>query len=526
MPDAQINTGTSLDSVVGGLSGLSGQPMSTPTYRKNVAEEIKGVQSDEKQIKELGTAAPPKLDPQPEMKDYQTDPMKTFGSFGMVMAALGSALTRHPLTTALNAGAEVYQAQNKNDLNAYNDAFAKWKINAENGWKQAEWQRNQINDIYERLKGDEQAKHLELELLGKYTDDPSLKAAKETLDYDNLKITKEKNVAELKKIIDENTAKQKVLEGNVDDYIKQHPRPDGTLMTAKEIPAKDQGKIFEDTERDWAQAKKGTADIGTMSARYDAWKEKKSSIQDANDYANGAPISNIIRSRGKDGGEQLQMIKDLAEELHPGFDRNETVQDYNAANKAISAFGNGKQGDIVRSLNVAYSHINLVSDLAKALDNGDVKSINSLSQNYEEQFGSPAPTNFDAAKRILADEITKAVIGSAGALTDREGTADTVSRANSFSQTEGGLDTFKGLMRGQLSGLQRQYEQATKRKDFDRLLGDDVKDDLKKFKDKKGGKFGELKTYSPTEYKEAIANKTLQKGDRFLDSKGIEHEVQ
>src|SRR6185295_18027395 len=86
------------------------------------------------------------------------------------------------------------------------------------------------------------------------------------------------------------------------------------------------------------------------------------------------------------------------------------AQSYNASNKAQSAFATGKQGDAVRSFNVVISHLNTLDKLTDALNNRDVQALNQVSNAFKQQFGSPAPTNFNAAKAIVGDEIIKAIV--------------------------------------------------------------------------------------------------------------------
>jgi hypothetical protein len=87
-------------------------------------------------------------------------------------------------------------------------------------------------------------------------------------------------------------------------------------------------------------------------------------------------------------------------------------------------------------------------------------------QIFAEQTGKAAPTNFDAVKEILADEVVKGVIGGTGALEDRRAAAEKIKRASSPQQLNGVLNSWTELLGGQLKGLERQYEGATKRKDF------------------------------------------------------------
>jgi hypothetical protein len=158
---------------------------------------------------------------------------------------------------------------------------------------------------------------------------------------------------------------------------------------------------------------------------------------------------------------------------HPGATAEELTQfsaNYNRTNKSVSAFGTGKQGDLLRSFNVGISHLNTLGGLVGALGNGDAQAINRFGNAYSQQAGVPAPTNFDAAKAIVGDEIIKAIVGGGGALADRENAQKEINRANSPQQLMGVIQTYKDLMAGQLRGLKKQYGDNTGRQDFDTHL--------------------------------------------------------
>lgn len=148
--------------------------------------------------------------------------------------------------------------------------------------------------------------------------------------------------------------------------------------------------------------------------------------------------------------------------------------DYAARNKTLNDFTSGKSASTVRSLNVGIAHLGTLGDLASALDNGDVQVINRLSNAWKTQTGSTAPTNFAAARSIVANEVVKAVTASGGGVTDRKEAQDEISSANSPQQLQQVISTWKQLLSGQLGGLKQQYEQGTKRQDFNRFLSPDV----------------------------------------------------
>jgi enamine deaminase RidA (YjgF/YER057c/UK114 family) len=112
-------------------------------------------------------------------------------------------------------------------------------------------------------------------------------------------------------------------------------------------------------------------------------------------------------------------------------------------------------------------HLEILRQLAGALDNGDVQAVNSLRNSFEKAFGQSPPNTFDAFKSLVSDEITKGVIGGSGALADREGTAKTIAGYNSPTQITDLLDkAIVPAIKSQFESLQNQYEVGTGRTDF------------------------------------------------------------
>ena len=112
-------------------------------------------------------------------------------------------------------------------------------------------------------------------------------------------------------------------------------------------------------------------------------------------------------------------------------------------------------------------HLDTLGSTVDALKNGNVRLFNELGNQVAAATGNPAPTDFNAVKQIVGDEIVKAVIGGAGALGDREEVAKVLNAANSPAQLASVVNRYKQLMGGQLKGLRKQYEASTGRKDFD-----------------------------------------------------------
>lgn len=141
-------------------------------------------------------------------------------------------------------------------------------------------------------------------------------------------------------------------------------------------------------------------------------------------------------------------------EINPQY----SEQDYKASKTATTAFTSGKQGNTIRSFNVGLAHLDTLSQLADALQNGDIQAINKVANSFAAQTGLPAPTNFAAAKAIVGQEIVKAIVGAGGGVGEREAAGQTLALANSPAQLKGVIDTYKNLFVGQIGGLKQQWQ--------------------------------------------------------------------
>jgi hypothetical protein len=90
--------------------------------------------------KETGALQPPKYDLPKFEPPKKTDPVAAWASPAMALAAIGSLLTRTPMTTALNAAAGVMKAFKENDREAEDTAFQQWKQSTELANKQQTFQ--------------------------------------------------------------------------------------------------------------------------------------------------------------------------------------------------------------------------------------------------------------------------------------------------------------------------------------------------------------------------------------------------
>jgi hypothetical protein len=157
-------------------------------------------------------------------------------------------------------------------------------------------------------------------------------------------------------------------------------------------------------------------------------------------------------------------------ELNPDYQSNE----YGSRSKAYKDFGSGKLGQQVASFNRSFAHLDTLSKLSDALGNNDIPALNKIGNYFSSQTGQPAPNNFEGAKKIVADEIVKAIVGNGGGVGDREEAAKTINNAQSPQQLSGMIETYKELLGGQLNSLGLQYGNSTGRKDFEKFLAPEV----------------------------------------------------
>jgi len=172
----------------------------------------------------------------------------------------------------------------------------------------------------------------------------------------------------------------------------------------------------------------------------------------------GRSPSPAARSLSTPAGRQLM---ELVNQAYPNYDAKEYVTK-TAAEKAFV----GKRGDTTRSFNVLVDHLGTLQQAADALQNGDTRLFNQAGNFIGLQTGITPPSDFNAVKRIVADEITKAVLGGAAALGDRKSIDDIINAASSPQQLSSAISKFKQLAGGQLNGLEQQYSATTGKTDF------------------------------------------------------------
>ena len=145
-------------------------------------------------------------------------------------------------------------------------------------------------------------------------------------------------------------------------------------------------------------------------------------------------------------------------------------QDVAGQTSVVKDFSSGVSSRRVTALNTALNHLDTMEKLSGDLANKDVRVFNAAANALAKQLGVAAPTSFDAARQIVANEVIKAVVANGGGVKERQEAAETFARANSPQQLQGVMKTYQELLGGQLSSLSQQYERGSGRKDFNKQL--------------------------------------------------------
>lgn len=191
---------------------------------------------------------------------------------------------------------------------------------------------------------------------------------------------------------------------------------------------------------------------------------------------------------GKKGADAKAAILNRAQEISTGNGATSAQaaanvigakQDVASQTAALKDFSAGQSSKRVTANNTALNHLATLDKLAGDLSNTDTRIVNAAGNAFARATGSAAPTNFDAAKQLVAAEVMKAVTQNGGGVTERQEAANNIKLANSPDQLRGVIQTYKELLGGQLSSLGQQYETSTGRKDFDKKLSPATRELLK-----------------------------------------------
>jgi hypothetical protein len=450
-------------------------------------------------IKEL----PHQWNTQQELQKRETSLWEDFGSPGFIAAMIGSAFSARPMNSALMAGGAALNAIKQNKTDDYERAFEAWKSNSDLAIKRMNMEHQQIQDIAHLAHTSIANYQANLRGIAAKYDNQGMIALMDAGYFDKVeeiiakmpiiaekvqKATDELNIrkAGMDALKDSEEYKKGDLQKKFDMQLEtekrirdgEHPGRAGSVVSresTRRIDAWDinHPKATEDERAaahdkiisDVSSASKTVGELTPEKMKDLGWSEKAINIAAETFNATGKLPTNLGTRQfagqimGRIQERAAQMLEDKGQSAQ---DRARQWQRYSTEKTAQNRFMGGPRGDTIRSLNVVVMHLDTMERLTDALRNGDIPRFNAIAQQWAEETGKEAPTNFDAAKQIVGTEIMKALVGSgAGTGAEREEAANSFQRARSPQQLYGAIHTTQILLGGQLKGLKRQFMVST-----------------------------------------------------------------
>ena len=124
-------------------------------------------------------------------------------------------------------------------------------------------------------------------------------------------------------------------------------------------------------------------------------------------------------------------------------------------------YGTGKGGQDLLRFNTATHHLNLMAQLADALNNGNIQLFNRLGNEWVTATGGAAPTNFNDIRDAVAGELSRLYTGVGATEQEIANIESGVNNAQSPEQLEGTIQTDLQTMQGKIQAAAQQYVMGT-----------------------------------------------------------------
>lgn len=499
---ATADTGTS--DVMGAVKGGGGATSELFQQRGKVIDQIGAQTADMKQhtealttdidkatakaadiTKNSGVLTPPKLEAAPQPKP--TDLMTQFGSPAMFLAALGSRMTRTPLTSSLNASAAVLNAYKAKDYAKAQQEYETWKTNTDNAMKLHTFQMEAYREALAGADRDQNAAVAKYKAYASaFQDDTALRMvqiggidaairdvrAKEEMgvrlaavrpqleqEHERMQalgaVTKARDSLLTQQKLNDPVAVAKATEEL--QVAMQHMRdvnntfnpsfaatetrtaanPMGAFVAeyrashnGEDPPAEDLAK-FKRTSAVGTEGKLAPEALKTMAEQYLAGD--KSAMQNLGRGAQGS--ANLVALRG-------EVARQMAERNMSGADMATKMAEFEGLKAGERSLGT-RTANIGMAVNEAKQIIPIAEEASRAVDRTKYPTLNSILLAAEKGSGGEAVARFAAANNTLINVYSRAVSGGAPTVSDKEHAREIISTAYSQGQYEAVIDLLK-----------------------------------------------------------------------------------
>ena len=133
-----------------------------------------------------------------------------------------------------------------------------------------------------------------------------------------------------------------------------------------------------------------------------------------------------------------------------------------ARQKVIQDFTSGPTSKNITSINTSIHHAGSLAELAKAMQNGDIRSVNALINKIKTETGNPNVNNLDLARTAVGDELMKAFRGAGASESEAETWRQKFNAASSPEQLLGAVATAVTLLHGRITEVDNQWKRGMK----------------------------------------------------------------
>lgn len=138
--------------------------------------------------------------------------------------------------------------------------------------------------------------------------------------------------------------------------------------------------------------------------------------------------------------------------------------------KAVGYWNSGDGAQRITSAGAAANHLQSLSGLIPAINNGDVQALNTINNAFGTEFGSDKASNLTLANQLIAGETAKFLTSTGGTGGDREGFQEQLAPHMSDTQLTGAQKVFRTFIGGQLQSMGNTYKNGTGHTDFAQRL--------------------------------------------------------
>jgi len=490
--------------------------------REKLRKEQEGVTQSVLTASEIAELKRGKL-PMPKTKDIPyKEPEKTslaqqWGSGAMIIAMLASGLTRNRAMTALDAATAAMKGFQEGDKAKAEDAYKQWKVANENMLKTFNSELNVYKEIMREIDSEEKLKTMRGTAREKEID-AQLKAIDAA--YNNFvgkQISEEKgfegrwyHLLTMQKTALQTESKTAELEAgkrhldliNDPNFKKNFPTPEQQLfaefqtghkpavdrynayLASKQAADKERTEKLSELEKDtkYTNATPGEqlhmrAAVGDTKARDEISKmlAKQEQVRAAisgptteTQRNNDLAIASYMQEPPKQPASgnaaakaayeaQMERIRKINDQYNP--------KDYTLFAKAKENWtvASGQGAKNISAMNTSAQHLSEFKQLLDAVDTGDVGLFNRVRNGISAVIGFPnrKVNDINAARRLVADEIVKSVMNSAGALADRDEMAALLDGNLPITQLKDNVTILQTLQGGRLNAMQKLFETGT-----------------------------------------------------------------